>query len=146
MREFTVEGPDYEYYGQRVANVLAMGPATTGASAYYVVGAHYDTVPGTPGADDNASAVAVMLELSRRVQQHRLKAPGALCRVYARGTASPFNKSPRQSDLRSPVSKPRRPCTRRNRLRDGRLFSPPPGITRSSLAGPAALPGGTSLA
>ena len=56
--------------------MLAMGPATTGASAYYVVGAHYDTVPGTPGADDNASAVAVMLELSRRVQQHRLKAPG----------------------------------------------------------------------
>jgi Zn-dependent M28 family amino/carboxypeptidase len=72
---FTAEEQDYEYYGQRVANVLAMGPATTGASAYYVVGAHYDTVPGTPGADDNASAVAVMLELSRRVQQHRLKAP-----------------------------------------------------------------------
>jgi hypothetical protein len=49
--------------------------ATAGASAYYVVGAHYDTVPGTPGADDNASAVAVLLELARRVQQRRLKAP-----------------------------------------------------------------------
>ncbi|MDR0498141.1 MAG: M28 family peptidase, partial [Holophagales bacterium] len=30
-----------------------------------VVGAHYDAVPGTPGADDNASAVAVLLELAK---------------------------------------------------------------------------------
>lgn len=30
-----------------------------------VIGAHYDTVPGTPGADDNASAVAGLLELAR---------------------------------------------------------------------------------
>jgi Zn-dependent M28 family amino/carboxypeptidase len=30
-----------------------------------VVGAHYDTVPGSPGADDNASAVAALIELSR---------------------------------------------------------------------------------
>lgn len=30
-----------------------------------VVGAHYDTAPGTPGADDNASGVAAALELAR---------------------------------------------------------------------------------
>jgi hypothetical protein len=30
-----------------------------------VVGAHYDTVPGSPGADDNASAVAALIELAR---------------------------------------------------------------------------------
>jgi Zn-dependent M28 family amino/carboxypeptidase len=30
-----------------------------------VIGAHYDTVPGTPGADDNASGVAGLLELAR---------------------------------------------------------------------------------
>ena len=64
---------DYQYYNQRVTNVLATIPAA--ASAYYVVGAHYDTVPGTPGADDNASAVAVMLELARRLRQARLKVP-----------------------------------------------------------------------
>lgn len=29
-----------------------------------LVGAHYDTVPGSPGADDNASAVAALLELA----------------------------------------------------------------------------------
>jgi Zn-dependent M28 family amino/carboxypeptidase len=31
-----------------------------------VVGAHYDTVSGSPGADDNASGVAAMIELARR--------------------------------------------------------------------------------
>lgn len=29
-----------------------------------IVGAHYDTVPGSPGADDNASGIAVLLELA----------------------------------------------------------------------------------
>jgi len=72
---FSVREQDYEYYDQRVTNVLATLPATAGASAYYVVGAHYDTVPNTPGADDNASAVAVMLELAGRLPQARLKAP-----------------------------------------------------------------------
>jgi Zn-dependent M28 family amino/carboxypeptidase len=33
-----------------------------------LVMAHYDTVPGSPGADDNASGVAVMLELARILQ------------------------------------------------------------------------------
>jgi hypothetical protein len=65
----------YQYYDQRVANVLATAPEIAGASAYYVVGAHYDSVPGTPGADDNASAVAVMLELAGRLQHARLKPP-----------------------------------------------------------------------
>jgi len=30
-----------------------------------VIGAHYDTVPGSPGADDNASGVAALLEIAR---------------------------------------------------------------------------------
>src|SRR3954468_10394377 len=36
----------------------------TGSGAV-VVGAHYDTVPGSPGADDNASGVAALIELAR---------------------------------------------------------------------------------
>jgi hypothetical protein len=30
-----------------------------------VIGAHYDTVPGSPGADDNATGIAALLELAR---------------------------------------------------------------------------------
>ena len=71
----SIKEQNYQYYDQRVTNVLAAASASAGASAYYVVGAHYDTVPSTPGADDNASAVAVMLELAGRLQHERLKVP-----------------------------------------------------------------------
>lgn len=36
-------------------------------AAALVVGAHYDTVPTTPGADDNASAVAALLEMAEQL-------------------------------------------------------------------------------
>lgn len=38
------------------------------SKAKYLIGSHYDTVPTTPGADDNASAVAVMLEIAYQVR------------------------------------------------------------------------------
>jgi hypothetical protein len=38
-----------------------------------IVGAHLDTVPGSPGADDNASAVAALLELALIVPQDRVR-------------------------------------------------------------------------
>lgn len=65
----------YDYEGQTVANLVAATSAAAESPAYYVVGAHYDTVPGTPGADDNASAVAVLLELARRLPNLSLPAP-----------------------------------------------------------------------
>jgi Zn-dependent M28 family amino/carboxypeptidase len=40
-----------------------------------VIGAHYDTVPGTPGADDNATGVAVLLELAAEFASRPLKYP-----------------------------------------------------------------------
>jgi hypothetical protein len=36
-----------------------------------IVGAHYDTVPGSPGANDNASGVAAALALARRFAEQR---------------------------------------------------------------------------
>jgi Zn-dependent M28 family amino/carboxypeptidase len=40
-----------------------------------VIGAHYDTVPGTPGADDNATGVAVLLELARAIALQPIEYP-----------------------------------------------------------------------
>lgn len=37
------------------------------ATAKVLLGAHYDSVPTTPGADDNASAIAVMLVVARAI-------------------------------------------------------------------------------
>ncbi len=38
---------------------------------FIVIGAHYDSVPGSPGADDNASGVAVLLELARLLRDYK---------------------------------------------------------------------------
>src|SRR5262245_59761398 len=40
------------------------------STPYLLLGAHYDSVPGTPGADDNGSAVAACLECARLVKTH----------------------------------------------------------------------------
>jgi len=50
-------------------NVMAERKGTNPALKAILVGAHFDTVPGTPGADDNASGVAVVLEMARLVAQ-----------------------------------------------------------------------------
>jgi Zn-dependent M28 family amino/carboxypeptidase len=52
----------FRYQGEVVANVIA-GDEDPGG--YYILGAHFDTVAGTPGADDNASGIAVLLEAAR---------------------------------------------------------------------------------
>ena len=47
------------------ANIVATLPATTGSNRHIVLGAHYDTVPGSPGVDDNASGVQIALSVAR---------------------------------------------------------------------------------
>jgi hypothetical protein len=42
-------------------------------SDWIVVGAHYDSAPGTPGANDNASGVAVALALANRLASSHLR-------------------------------------------------------------------------
>jgi Zn-dependent M28 family amino/carboxypeptidase len=62
--------------GQRFVNLEVVVPAAPGTGpepACLVIGAHYDTVPSTPGADDNASGVAALLELAGALGRERLK-------------------------------------------------------------------------
>lgn len=47
------------------ANVFATIPATTGNARGVIVGAHFDSVAAGPGANDNASGVAVVLSIAR---------------------------------------------------------------------------------
>jgi len=46
-------------------NLLVEIRGTTDPTSIIEIGAHYDTVPGSPGADDNSSGVAALLELAR---------------------------------------------------------------------------------
>lgn len=51
-----------------VANVVVSWPGQVAPEAWVVVGAHYDTHPGTQGADDNASGLAMLLALAQRLK------------------------------------------------------------------------------
>ena len=53
--------------GMRCVNVLTRPEPADERLPLVVVGAHYDSVPGCPGADDNASAVAALLELAHHI-------------------------------------------------------------------------------
>jgi Zn-dependent M28 family amino/carboxypeptidase len=63
---YAVERQTYTSYGKSSSNLIA---ETGGEGSLIVVGAHYDSVPGSPGADDNASAVAGLLELARLLKE-----------------------------------------------------------------------------
>lgn len=83
--------------GARLANLEVRLPSGAQGAPLLLVGAHWDAVPGSPGADDNGSGVAVLLELARRLGGRTLPAevrlilfdaeePGlAGSRDYARG-------------------------------------------------------------
>lgn len=54
-------------------NVIGEPPSFDGSRPFVVIGAHLDTVPGSPGGNDNASGVAVMIELARRMKDTSLQ-------------------------------------------------------------------------
>ncbi|MEN6440226.1 MAG: M28 family peptidase [Syntrophobacter sp.] len=66
-----VELETYPCPGYRAANVVAFSKARGPLSGEYLVGAHYDCILGTVGADDNASGVAVQLEVARQLHGMR---------------------------------------------------------------------------
>lgn len=67
-RQYQVSEDTYEVSGQKLRILYATLAGSKNPTHPFVVGAHYDSVPGSPGADDNASGVAAVLELSRILQ------------------------------------------------------------------------------
>ena len=61
----TVERQPYAVGSQTAVNLVVEIPGSSPQSGIVVLGAHYDSIESTPGADDNASAVAVLLEAAR---------------------------------------------------------------------------------
>lgn len=48
-------------------NIIATIPATVASQGTLVLGAHYDTVPDSPGADDNATGIALITAAARHL-------------------------------------------------------------------------------
>jgi hypothetical protein len=72
--------PEYQWfeprgaYGGRTANVVATLRGTVNPELVYVVSSHYDSVEAGPGADDDTSGTAALLEAARVLAGHPLPA------------------------------------------------------------------------
>ncbi|MCS6814455.1 MAG: M28 family peptidase [Cyanobacteria bacterium] len=62
-------------FGNGGVNLVADQPSAVRPVKTLLVGAHYDTVPRSPGADDNATSLATLLELARLLRPISLSAP-----------------------------------------------------------------------
>jgi Zn-dependent M28 family amino/carboxypeptidase len=62
-----VHSEPYPYGNLTVTNIVSEISFSENPLKHYLLGAHYDSVGGTVGADDNASAVAVQLETARQL-------------------------------------------------------------------------------
>jgi hypothetical protein len=62
---YSVTTQPFEVWGKTVQNLAVELLGTSHPAEIIVVGGHYDSVPGCPGANDNATGVAAMLELAR---------------------------------------------------------------------------------
>lgn len=72
---YEVEEQEIEAYGKVARNLWITIPGRDPSLSQLVIGAHYDTEPSseTPGADDNASGTAVLLELTRTMKGRSLE-------------------------------------------------------------------------
>ena len=62
---YRVTVQEFAAVGKTVRNVQVELTGTLLPQEVVVIGAHYDSVPGSPGANDNASGVAALLEIAR---------------------------------------------------------------------------------
>ena len=62
----------FTYAGVKIANVIGVLPsANPNNQSKIVVGAHFDTVSNSSGADDNGSGTALLLEVARALSQFK---------------------------------------------------------------------------
>src|SRR5437764_10382057 len=61
---YRTEKQSFEARGKRFHNIIAERPGSERGEQILVVGDHYDTHKNSPGANDNASAIAALIEMA----------------------------------------------------------------------------------
>jgi len=70
---YQVDEQPFATLDRQAINLQVVLPGARANKPTLVIGAHYDTARGTPGADDNASAVAILLEIARELSNHKAR-------------------------------------------------------------------------
>lgn len=71
----TTTSHEFAAFGGTYENVIGTTQHASGSESPLILAAHYDTVAGSPGADDNASALAVMLDVACQLRGRGLQRP-----------------------------------------------------------------------
>jgi hypothetical protein len=77
---YAIRQEPYMADGKQVMNIEAELKGARQPDEIVVIGAHYDSPPDSPGANDNASGVATLLEMARRFKDAK---PGRTLRFVA---------------------------------------------------------------
>jgi Peptidase family M28 len=95
---YAVSRQEFETEGAKVRNLeAAIRGDAAGASRLTVIGAHYDSVRGAVGANDNGSGVAALLELARLLKGFR---PAAELRlVFYVNEEEPYSRTERSGSV-----------------------------------------------
>jgi len=87
----------FDTRGRGCDNIEAELAGAALAGEIVIVGAHYDTNPGTPGADDNGSGIAGLLSLARRLAADK---PARTVRFVAfANEEAPYFQTPQMGSL-----------------------------------------------
>jgi len=70
---WSVSEERFEVGDQAVANLFVEQKGSSEPEMILVAGAHYDSAPGTPGANDNGTGVALLLEMARALKDEPLR-------------------------------------------------------------------------
>ncbi|MGG6270573.1 M28 family peptidase [Leptolyngbya sp. AN03gr2] len=71
----TVEAHEFQVGKRTHTNWILNLPGRNNTKPPILIGAHYDTVPNSPGADDNATGVAVLLEMAKAFSEQSARYP-----------------------------------------------------------------------
>ena len=94
---FTPAAQVFDAYGQPVRNIEVELTGIRHPERIWILGGHYDTVDGSPGADDNASAVAGVLEAATLLAKSRPR--DTLRFVTFVNEEPPFYKGPKMGSV-----------------------------------------------
>jgi hypothetical protein len=70
---YTVRRQEYVVKGRGYTNLEVEIPGTTKPTEIVIISAQYDTLPGSPGANNNASGMAALFRVSEMLQGQRLE-------------------------------------------------------------------------
>ncbi len=64
---------EYDVHNQKFYNIIFEKKGHDKQSSAIIIGAHYDSAPGTPGADDNATGVSALIEIAKKFSHTNAK-------------------------------------------------------------------------